>query len=70
MSLTRPDVNIRDKNEVIAGFNEQSLFLANDGKLVSIIRGRAKLGRLSESPKDTWFFRSESIDRGENMVGL
>jgi hypothetical protein len=60
-----PDVNIRDRNEVIAGFNEQSLFLTNEGKLVSIIRGREKLGRLPESPKDSWFFRSESNDRGE-----
>ncbi|RIH65292.1 exo-alpha-sialidase [Mariniphaga sediminis] len=59
------DENIRDRNEVVAGFNEQSLFLTDEGKLVSIIRGREKLGRLAESPKDTWFFRSESNDRGE-----
>ena len=61
-----PDFNIRDKPGVIAGFNEQSLFLTTEGKIVSIIRGREKLGRVTDSPKDTWFFRSESTDEGES----
>jgi hypothetical protein len=60
-----PDLNIRDKPEVIAGFNEQSLFLTEGGKLISIIRGRDKLGRVEASPRDTWFLRSESRDNGE-----
>ncbi len=59
------DLNIRDKPDVSAGFNEQSLFLTRKGKIVSIIRGRASLGRVKDSPKDTWFLRSESKDRGE-----
>lgn len=60
-----PDLKIRNKPEVIAGFNEQSLFLTADGKIISIIRGRDNLGRVKESPKDTWFFRAESDDNGE-----
>jgi hypothetical protein len=60
-----PKVTIRNKPEVIAGFNEQSLFLTDKGKLISIIRGRDNLGRVIESPKDTWFLRSESTDNGE-----
>ena len=59
------NVDIRDNPNVIAGFNEQSLFLTSEGKIVSMIRGRQKLGRIPNSPKDTWFFRSESSDRGE-----
>jgi hypothetical protein len=59
------DPGIRDNPDVIAGFNEQSLFLTPQGKLISIIRGRDKLGRVEDSPKDTWFFRSESTDNGE-----
>lgn len=58
-------MGIRDKEDVVAGFNEQSLFLTSEGKMVSIIRGRENLGRLTDSPKDTWFFRTESKDRGE-----
>jgi len=51
-----------------AGFNEQTLFLEEDGRLVSIIRGREDLGRgVPGRPWgcDTWFFRSESLDDGE-----
>lgn len=59
------DSAIRNRPGVIAGFNEQSLFLTRDGKLISIIRGRDKLGLVEGSPRDTWFFRSESTDRGE-----
>lgn len=61
-----PDLNIRDRSDVSAGFNEQTLFLTKGGKLVSIIRGREQLGRVKDSPKDTWFFRSESDDNGES----
>jgi hypothetical protein len=49
-----------------AGFNEQSLFALPNGRLVSLIRGRERLGRLANSPRDTWFFRSVSTDRGES----
>lgn len=60
-----PSLEIRDQALTPAGFNEQTLFTAAGGTLISIIRGREKLGRVTESPKDTWFFRSESRDRGE-----
>lgn len=63
-----PDLGIRDRPDgdgYPAGFNEQSLFLTPAGRLVSIIRGREKLGRLVDSPKDTWFYRSVSDDDGE-----
>jgi hypothetical protein len=60
-----PDLKIRDKPEISAGFNEQTMFVTRTGKIVSIIRGRAKLGRVLNSPSDTWFFRSESTDGGQ-----
>lgn len=60
-----PSLEIRDKPPTPAGFNEQTLFRLRDGTLVSMIRGREKLGRVPSSPKDTWYFRSESRDRGE-----
>lgn len=60
-----PDVTIRDNPKTPAGFNEQTLFEARDGSVVSIIRGREKLGRVPTSPKDTWYFVSVSRDRGE-----
>jgi hypothetical protein len=59
-----PDLAIRDRADTPAGFNEQMLFEMKDHRLVSIIRGREKLGRVTGSPKDTWYFRSESKDRG------
>ncbi|MFH1571094.1 MAG: sialidase family protein, partial [Gemmatimonadota bacterium] len=62
-----PDRGIRDRPDgegYPAGFNEQSLFLTPSGRLVSIIRGREKLGRLADSPRDTWFFRAVSDDGG------
>lgn len=60
-----PDPAIRDDPKMPAGFNEQTLFETKEGRIVSIIRGREKLGRLRESPKDTWYFRVVSDDRGE-----
>ena len=63
-----PDMGIRDNpgaGGYPAGFNEQSLFLLDSGRIVSIIRGREKLGRLPDSERDTWFFRSVSDDEGE-----
>lgn len=60
------DKAIRDKQEISAGFNEQTLFVTQEGKLISIIRGREGLGRVKESPRDTWYLRSESTDRGES----
>lgn len=61
-----PALGIRDKPETPAGYNEQTLFETKQGAIVSIIRGREKLGRIPESPKDTWYFRSVSTDRGES----
>jgi hypothetical protein len=63
-----PDLGIRDVPTMPAGFNEQTLFRAHDGKLVSIIRAREKLGRLAASPGDTWFYRSVSPDDGETWT--
>ena len=60
-----PDLGIRDNPVMPAGFNEQTLFRTHDGQLVSIIRAREKLGRLADSPEDTWFYRSVSLDDGE-----
>jgi hypothetical protein len=62
-----PDLAIRDKPAMPAGFNEQTLFHTQSGRIVSIIRGREKLGRgvPGGGDRDTWFFRSESRDDGE-----
>jgi hypothetical protein len=60
-----PALEIRDRPRSPAGYNEQTLFELRDGTLVSMIRGRDKLGRVPSSPRDTWYFRSESRDRGE-----
>ena len=52
----------------MAGFNEQTLFAAADGTLVSVIRGRDHLGGIPGSnprSSDCLFFRAESRDRGE-----
>lgn len=57
---------IRNNANVPAGFNEQTLFETGNGKVISLIRGREKLGQVAESPQDTWFFRSVSEDGGEN----
>lgn len=59
------DPALRDDPRMPAGYNEQTLFEAKDGRIVSIIRGREKLGRVPGSARDTWFFHSESRDRGE-----
>lgn len=61
-----PDKSIRNNPDIPAGYNEQTLFETKDGKVISLIRGRAKLGQVPESPRDTWFFRSVSEDGGEN----
>ena len=60
-----PDLGIRNNPKVPAGFNEQTLFVTESQKIVSIIRGREKLGQVKESPRDTYFLRSESTDGGE-----
>ncbi|MDD5598832.1 MAG: sialidase family protein [Victivallaceae bacterium] len=62
-----PTPSIRNKPNIPAGFNEQTLYQTKDGRLVSIIRGREKLGRgVPGSDTDTWFFHSESCDGGES----
>ncbi|MFN0167149.1 MAG: sialidase family protein [Bryobacteraceae bacterium] len=58
-------MEMRDQPDMPVGFNEQTLFELPGGGLVSLLRARAKLGRIPESPRDTWFFRSESRDGGE-----
>ena len=63
-----PSMDIRNKPETPAGYNEQSLFVTQSGKIVSIIRGRDKLAQIDGSPRDTWFSRSESSDRGETWT--
>ncbi len=60
-----PDLSIRNNPVMPAGFNEQTLYETQDGDLISLIRGREKLGMVKDSPRDTWFFRSISKDRGE-----
>ena len=63
-----PDPAIRKDPEVMAGFNEQTLFAAPDGTLVSVIRGRDHLGSMPGSKprsSDCLFFRAASRDRGE-----
>jgi hypothetical protein len=59
------DNSFRDDPEMPVGFNEQTLFELPGGRLISLLRARAKLGRLADSPRDTWYFRSESGDGGE-----
>ncbi len=59
------DPAIRNDPKTPAGFNEQTLFEGKDGSVVSIVRGREGLGRVPQSPKDTWYFVSTSKDRGE-----
>lgn len=61
-----PDLAIRHDPLMPAGFNEQTLFECPDGKLVSIIRGREKLGGTDATGEETYFFRSESSDGGEH----
>jgi hypothetical protein len=66
-----PSLTIRDRpigEGYPAGFNEQSLFQLPTGRLVSLIRGREKLGRVADSPQDTWYFRSCSDDEGETWT--
>lgn len=60
-----PDLAIRNRAVMPAGFNEQTLFDLGRGRLVSIIRGREGLGRVPGSPRDTFYFRSVSADGGE-----
>ena len=63
-----PDPAIRKDPEVMAGFNEQTLFAAAEGTLVSVIRGRDHLGGIPGSnprSSDCLFFRAESRDRGQ-----
>lgn len=59
------DNSFRDDPEMPVGFNEQTMFELPGGRMVSLLRARAKLGRLPESPRDTWYYRAESSDRGE-----
>lgn len=61
-----PDPAIRHDPAMPAGFNEQTLFLTGDGELVSLIRGRERLGATDETGEETYFFRSSSRDRGES----
>lgn len=62
-----PDLSLRDRPAQPTGFNEQTVFYTQDGKIVSIIRGREQIGRgvPGGGNKDTWFFHAESDDDGE-----
>ena len=68
-----PDPAIRKDPEAMAGFNEQTLFSAPDGTLVSVIRGRDHLGGIpGTNPRssDCLFFRAESdVGRLTRKVG-
>lgn len=60
-----PDLAIRAKPAMPAGFNEVTLFECNDGRIVALIRGREKLGATDKTLHETYFFRCESRDGGE-----
>ena len=60
------DLALRDRAAEPVGYNEQTLFEAHDGMLVSMIRGRQKLAQLTDGrPRETYFSRSISRDAGE-----
>lgn len=63
-----PDKSIRLKPDLVAGYNEQTLFALTETKIVSIIRGRAHLGEVygsSNRSSECYFLRSVSTDAGE-----
>lgn len=61
------DHAIRADPQMPAGYNEQSLFELLDGSIVSIIRGREKLGAVrSDALDETYFFQSVSTDGGQS----
>ena len=59
------DPAIRAVAKMTAGYNEQTLFELPDGELVSIIRGRERLGATDASLVESYYFRSSSRDGGE-----
>jgi hypothetical protein len=62
------DLAIRLDPHVTAGYNEQTLMETPEGLLVSIIRGRDRLGAIegsSPSSSEAWFAHCESHDGGE-----
>jgi len=60
------DLALRDRAAEPVGYNEQTLFEAHDGTLISMIRGRQKLAQLTDGrPRETYFSRSISKDVGE-----
>ncbi len=61
----QPDPAIRNDPKTPAGFNEQTLFEAAPGRVIAIMRGREGLGRVADSPRDTFYLRAESLDAGE-----
>ena len=62
------DHGIRQRPGMPAGFNEQTLIERLDGTLVSIIRGRERLGAATADLSETFFFHSESRDGGETWT--
>jgi hypothetical protein len=60
-----PDRAIRFDPAMPAGFNEQTLFEAADGTLVSLLRGREGLGDSPRQEDEPFFFRAVSTDGGE-----
>ncbi len=65
-SALEPDPNIRKNYDMPAGYNEQTLFELHSGRIVSIIRGRDKLGAIHGAcGSEAWFSRTYSDNRGE-----
>ncbi len=65
-SALEPDPSIRKSMDMPAGYNEQTLFELPTGRLVSIIRGRDKLGALHGScGSEAWYSRVYSDNHGE-----
>jgi hypothetical protein len=63
-----PDSGVRNDAQMPAGYNEQTLFEALDGTLVSLIRGRDAIGAIpgsSPSSSEALFSRCASTDGGE-----
>jgi hypothetical protein len=63
------DLALRDRAAEPVGYNEQTLFEAHDGMLVSMIRGRQKLAQLTDGrPRENVFLSLDFKRCGRNLV--